>query len=49
MTRKYYFDETIDYGDDIMTENSKGKTIRYNDKAWKEGHKQPRNRKMYWV
>jgi len=46
MTRKYYFDEEVDYGDDRMTQNS---TIPYNENAWKRGHKQPKDRRMYWV
>jgi len=46
MTRKYYFDEQQDYGDDRMTQNG---TIPYNAEAWRNGLKQPKDRRMYWV
>ncbi|KAF9790389.1 Piwi domain-containing protein [Thelephora terrestris] len=46
MTRKYYFDPAVDYGDSNMS--SSGSTP-FNETAWKRGLKQPKDPRMYWV
>ena len=46
MTRKYYFDSSVDYGDSNISSSG---TIQFNEAAWKRGLKQPRNPLMYWV
>jgi len=46
MTRKYYFDSSVDYGDSNISSSG---TIRFDETAWKRGLKQPKNPLMYWV
>jgi len=46
MTRKYYFDPTVNYGDSNISSSG---SIPFNETAWKRGLKQPKNPCMYWV
>jgi hypothetical protein len=46
MTRKYYFDPSIDYGDSNISSSG---TVIFNEAVWKRGLKQPKNPLMYWV
>ena len=46
MTRKYYFDPGLDYGDGTISSSG---SVPFNETAWKRGLKQPKNACMYWV